>query len=160
MGMGVGQASTPKRVRKVYRTLRRTTGGSGEFQRDARRASALWAFNWNESGLTGLRYGLALRVAHVGRSIIKLVGCTCIPPESFVNFQRELLRGRMSIRAEEFSWQTDSGAPDSPTFDIYIYIYIYMYQPWLAPPPPPLAMVMVPLPPPCGCGWVGAWETL
>ena len=79
--------------------MRRTTGGSGEFQRDARRASAFWVFSWNESGLTGLRYGLALRVAHVGRSIIKLVGCTCIPPESFVNFQRELLRGPMSIRA-------------------------------------------------------------
>ena len=98
--------------------MRRTTGGSGEFQRDARRASAFWVFSWNESGLTGLRYGLALRVAHVGRSIIKLVGCTCIPPESFVNFQRELLRGRRSIRAEEFSWQTDSGAPDALTLDI------------------------------------------
>ena len=97
-------------------------GGSGELQRDARRAFALWAFSWNESGLTGLRYGLALRVAHVGRSIIKLVGCTCIPPESFVNFQRELLRGPMSIEPEGFPWHTDSGAPD---FQLSIYIKIY-----------------------------------
>ena len=117
--MGGGSGIDTEASTQSLPHMRRTTGGSGEFQRDARRASALWAFSWNESGLTGLRYGFALRVAHVGRSIIKLVGCTCIPPESFVNFQRELLRGRMSIRAEEFSWQTDSGAPDSPTFDIY-----------------------------------------
>jgi hypothetical protein len=63
-------------------------------------------------------YLLVLRVAHSGRSIIKLVGYP--PPESFVSFQRELFRGPMSIRAEEFSWQPDSGAPDVPTLDIYI----------------------------------------
>lgn len=109
-GMGVGRTSTPKRVRK--------TGGSGEFQRDATRAHALWAFTWNESVLTGLRYRLLLRAARAGRSIIKLVGYA--PPESSVSFQRELLRVHMSIRAEEFSWQTDSGAPDFPTVDIHV----------------------------------------